>query len=608
MADFIAMFVAMGWTNPGATSLVNDEGLDTFAEIAKLDKEWTSRICTVFRRGMGGNAGIAVTGKAEHNLWVTTLLARQAVRTSRTLDTTDIDPDDAYQFEGAIAQFEIESEWDNAPGIASFEPIKEVTLRKGWPYVRNLLMERARAVRGKTTKVLLPYLFREDLFPKDEDDDPEEGYADFDSQLIARFPIIKEQYDSEDEDELELDGPSKKPPQVNADNAVLCELIVKSLDQTSWRTHYIDAVKDRDGRLMIRMLGDSLTTSVTLDNEYHKNRATIEGLRYNGETKEDGIVKYINRHKHCHTIQARLHDDHQYPNFLDRDIVRWLTNGIMTNEYDSVILTINGDPLVREDFKAAADRILEWKAITDERKKRKISAVDRHSGGRGGGGRGSGGRGQGRGGRGGRDGGGRGGRGSSSRATVPYRLRHVTTKGGSRCNAAKNEDGSWAHQRIRDGGHDDLARLQTHITRASYPDKDWKAFEPLERRKVYINKFEAAAASSGGGGTAHKVPRAVSVVSTDDTVSTLASTVTAMQKNMATLTQMAKATERAIADMRSQMMGGDGSESDSTSDFMDSDTHDENGHRKIAKRKGNSANVALMRQSGKLRTKKSRHT
>ena len=159
MADFIAMFVAMGWTNPGATSLVNDEGLDTFAEIAKLDKEWTSRICTVFRRGMGGNAGIAVTGKAEHNLWVTTLLARQAVRTSRTLDTTDIDPDDAYQFEGAIAQFEIESEWDNAPGIASFEPIKETLLRKGRPFIRNVLLERTRVVPGKANKVLLPYLF-----------------------------------------------------------------------------------------------------------------------------------------------------------------------------------------------------------------------------------------------------------------------------------------------------------------------------------------------------------------------------------------------------------------------------------------------------------------
>ena len=59
------------------------------------------------------------------------LLAKQALCTSRTLECTDIDVADPYQFKGAIAQYEIEKEWDNAPGIASFEPIKETFLRKG---------------------------------------------------------------------------------------------------------------------------------------------------------------------------------------------------------------------------------------------------------------------------------------------------------------------------------------------------------------------------------------------------------------------------------------------------------------------------------------------
>ena len=86
---------------------------------------------------------------------------------------------------------------------------------------------------------------------------------------------------------------------------------------------------------------------------------------------------YINQHKMCHTKQARLHDDHGYPNFMDRNTVRWMVGGIMTAEYDSVILTINGDPLFRKDFTAAAGKLLEWKAIMDDRKKRKISAVGR---------------------------------------------------------------------------------------------------------------------------------------------------------------------------------------------------------------------------------------
>ena len=97
----------------------------------------------------------------------------------------------------------------------------------------------------------------------------------------------------------------------------------------------------------------------------------------------------------------------------------------------------------------------------------------------------------------------------------------------------------------------------------------------------------------------------MSVVSKDDTVSTLATTVSVMQKSVAALAKMAQATERAIAEMRRHFEVDDGAQSDSSSDFMDSD-HDSNGNRKHPKHKGNHLNVALMRQKGKPRTTKLR--
>ena len=100
----------------------------------------------------------------------------------------------------------------------------------------------------------------------------------------------------------------------------------------------------------------------------------------------------------------------------------------------------------------------------------------------------------------------------------------------------------------------------------------------------------------------------MSIVSHDSTVSTLATTVSDMQKSVAVLTKMAMATEKAIAEMRTHFMAGEvnGRESDSDSDFLDSDTHDENGNRRVPKQRSNRNNVALMRQAGKPRTKKLR--
>ena len=117
VAQFKAMFKTVGWTDQNVTQLVTGEGISDFDELAKIDLARAVRICKVLRTGVGGNPGIAVTEKAKHNLFVCGLLAKQALWTSRTLDCNDIDIEDPYQFETALAQYKIEKDWDNAPGI-----------------------------------------------------------------------------------------------------------------------------------------------------------------------------------------------------------------------------------------------------------------------------------------------------------------------------------------------------------------------------------------------------------------------------------------------------------------------------------------------------------
>ena len=65
----------------------------------------------------------------------------------------------------AFAQYEIEKNWGNGPGLVLFRPIKKSKLSKGWSYVRVTLVEKARGVHGDYTRAPLTYLFRDYLIP-----------------------------------------------------------------------------------------------------------------------------------------------------------------------------------------------------------------------------------------------------------------------------------------------------------------------------------------------------------------------------------------------------------------------------------------------------------
>ena len=77
----------------------------------------------------------------------------------------------------------------------------------------------------------------------------------------------------------------------------------------------------------------------------------------------------------------------------------------------------------------------------------------------------------------------------------------MNSKGGAALNKCKLSDGSWNVDAIFDGKRDDEARLQTHITKWYYPEVEWKKLEPLERRKVLLNRIYADSRGARTGQT-----------------------------------------------------------------------------------------------------------
>ena len=158
---------------------------------------------------------------------------------------------------------------------------------------------------------------RDWLIPLPEDDDNEDEYSDFDHQLIARHPIIQAAHAAVAEENIEKSGPRKKRHQVNGDNTVLFHHLKYVFGKTSWWTHARLAEKNKDGSLAIRFFSHNLEGGNAMDELNAKNKSDILHLRYDGETRAWGIVKYINAHKKHHHVQAQLHDDHGFNDFED---------------------------------------------------------------------------------------------------------------------------------------------------------------------------------------------------------------------------------------------------------------------------------------------------
>ena len=185
----------------------------------------------------------------------------------------------------------------------------------------------------------------------------------------------------------------------------------------------------------------------------------------------------------------------------------------------------------------------------------------------------------------------------------------MTTKGGAALDKCKLRDGSWDLDAIFNGRRDDEARLQTHITKWYCPEMEWKKLEPLERRKVLLNRIDA---DNRGVRTGQRqpVPANVSVVSASQTstISSLEFLVSKLNETVKVLVNVHNDKMREISNLkRAADKAGlyEGlSESDTSSLFGDN-SYDGNIRIRLKADKPNKKSQrdhpALARQSGRPR-------
>ena len=212
-----------------------------------------------------------------------------------------------------------------------------------------------------------------------------------------------------------------------------------------------------------------------------KNKSDILRLRYDGETRAWGVVKFINSHKTHHHVQTQIHNDHGFNDFDDQKKVTMLTNGIKMGEYDVDVLSINTDTdRARNNFEKAQLRLLEFKSLIDEHKRNQCNVSSIKGRGRGSCGRGRSGPGRGR----------VGGDSLALRCADTINIsKHVTKAGGQALSAAKLPNGDWDTVQISRGTNDHLAKKQVHINNTWYLSSAYGEMEPLERRMLFINQY-----------------------------------------------------------------------------------------------------------------------
>ena len=344
---------------------------------------------------VGAGAGIHVTEGAEHNLVVAAGIVLDHSRVSRTIKCATIILTPPDLFDHHKNQMMMENEWVNKYMAESFKPLNESNLKEGWKVLYEVFVERAKSVHGVVTKAPLAYLLRARIIPLAEGDNDANEYADLDHELIARHTIILDAHRTGTVETLEKSGPRKKMPHINTDNAAIFNHVKTTFEHTPWWTHARPAVHWKDGRCDVILMATNLQSSNAMDEMNVKNKADALLLRYEGEGKNWGLVKYINAHKKHHHVQSGRHDDHGFNDFEDREKVVMLINGIKTGEYDQAVIAINADVSgARQNFEKAQLKLLEYKSLMDERKHnttRNLSSLHSERRGRGGGGYGGGG-------------------------------------------------------------------------------------------------------------------------------------------------------------------------------------------------------------------------
>jgi hypothetical protein len=332
------MLQRIGFSAAASQVLVDEQGMDTLAEIQLLTDDEIENLCKVVRRPGGtvpgpnpgdapvNNPGTPVNLRAENHLKLLAFFLRHQERVSRDTNVANVTLD-TIRTVRELRDFESTYKApDDPPSINS----------KDWPKTMESIHEYLRSYLGDR-KIPLAYVVR-----KDEDvpaNDPAAGYSTVQEAMIARAKHYT----------VAADGTKTPDPAYINNREKVYEIIAKiTRDHPCW-TYVKPAQRTRDGRMAYLGLYQHFLGPNNVDNMATMAEDKLKSTVYNGEQRRWDFEKYINLHKSQHSIMEGL-VEHGYTGIDPRSKVRYLLDGIKTDKFDSVKTRIMSDASLRNDF------------------------------------------------------------------------------------------------------------------------------------------------------------------------------------------------------------------------------------------------------------------
>ena len=208
------------------------------------------------------------------------------------------------------------------------------------------------------------HVLRNELKPKAHLADPAANYMTHDDEAFPRCRIVKEVYEMEDADQLEIEK-GVKWTRV----AIECNGDVYDHLQTLWsKTRYWNHVsntlqRERDGRGVFLAIRKNVCGPTANSDLARTNRAKADAAYYDGEKRQCNYDTFISTLRKCFKVQEGLasSEPRKCHAFTEEEKVEFLRKGCRHPHAQVGINTVMALKHLREDFEEAQVHV--WQSI-----------------------------------------------------------------------------------------------------------------------------------------------------------------------------------------------------------------------------------------------------
>ena len=441
------MYQAIGFSGNVATSLTDDEGLDSPEELAELDHvDEVRQLCKTMRNPGGGQNGHTVSNRAERRLGNAAFLCKMMVRVGRPIAPANIRPGVLL----TTAQVQLDLEGKHKNDDALFTPLDPKTTKDYlFTTIAEKWIERLGSIRNPQ-KIPISYLMRDDLAVTPAADDPPENYINHDEEVIARMRIIQVGREAQPAGELESDKAANWTAQANLDNKNCFDMgeITFGSIPSFWVHVTKNIQRKRDGRAMLKAMMAGVLGPDARDARQRHNKRRYDALQYRGERQHTGWREYVMKLLECHQVQDTLatEDKDRFSRWPEHETVQKMLGGISCEHLNATIEIIQADSILKNDFSLAQQHIL--------------NAIGRHH-----------------------EKNIRSGRARTASCAESKPTKPRTGRGGKNDPWMKNGKVDWPG--INDGKYDEHLN-KFKVNSDGYPEREWKNLHPMKKRKVFV--------------------------------------------------------------------------------------------------------------------------